>query len=233
MEALPRFKVMGERALLAYFGEGIQLETHRYITAMKEALEGLGHPAIVEIVPGYTSLLILYDPLRIGVGEIIGLISEIRMDSRYDDQETRRVKIPVCYAGEFGPDLDFVASYNSISPEEVISIHSSTNYTVFVMGFIPGFPYMGILPQKIRAPRLETPRLSVQEGSVGIAENQTGIYPTNSPGGWRIIGRTPIKVFHPKRSDPFYLKPGDRVRFVRISEEEFKFLASNPEAWRP
>lgn len=232
MDTFPRFKPMGERALLVEYGDSISLET---VGILKQVIDGINktsHRGIKDCIQGYASLLIIYDPLITNIQELRELIMGIPITD-LPPEESRLLKIPVCYGGEFGPDLDFVASHNSIAPEEVIHVHTSTLFTVFMMGFTPGFSYMGVVPEKIRAPRLPSPRLSVPEGSVGIAESQTGIYPSKSPGGWRIIGRTPLKVFDPNKEDPFYLRPGDKVLFVSVSEEEFHSLKGELTAWQP
>jgi inhibitor of KinA len=139
----------------------------------------------------------------------------------------RRVEIPTSYGGEFGPDLDFVASHNGLTSEEVIRIHSSQDYLVYMLGFTPGFPYLGGDLGKIATPRLGKPRMKVPAGSVGIAENQTGIYPIESPGGWRIIGRTPLKLFTPLQPPYFLLAAGDMVRFAPINQGQYAHLQSH------
>ncbi|MGV3465566.1 MAG: 5-oxoprolinase subunit PxpB, partial [Heyndrickxia sp.] len=135
--------------------------------------------------------------------------------------ESRVVEIPVCYGGDFGPDLETVASMNGLSTEEVIQIHSSAEYTVYMIGFAPGFPYLGGMSEKIATPRLPSPRLKIPERTVGIAGNQTGVYPIETPGGWQLIGRTPIKLFRPQDEVPSLLHAGDKVRFKPISYEEY------------
>jgi inhibitor of KinA len=171
---------------------------------------------VVATVPGYTTLLIEYDP---ALWEYDALCDEIlrAVEHRQDDtaQEARLVEIPVRYGGEFGPDLEFVAQHNGISKDDVIRIHTSESYQVFILGFAPGFPYLGILNERIAAPRLESPRKRVPAGSVGIAGRQTGIYPRESPGGWRLIGRTDVKLFDANQNPPTLLQAGDKVRFVQ------------------
>jgi inhibitor of KinA len=134
------------------------------------------------------------------------------------------VEIPVCYGGAFGPDLEDVARHNGLTPEEVVRIHSGTEYFTYMLGFLPGFPYLGGMSERIATPRKQTPRLRVPAGSVGIAGSQTGIYPLESPGGWQLIGRTPLALFRPEDDPPVLVKPGDRVRFHPISEREFRRL---------
>ena len=149
------------------------------------------------------------------------------VEKRLADMQTvtlpspRQVVIPVVYGGDFGPDLSFVAAHNHLSPEEVVTIHSTGRYPVYMLGFTPGFPYLGGLSEKIQAPRLKTPRTHVPAGTVGIANNQTGIYPVASPGGWRLIGRTPLKLFNPGAAAPFLIHPGDLITFRAISPSEY------------
>ena len=186
------------------------------MTLGEHPLPGLGEP-----LPTYRSLLLHYDPLRLSFAEVTALVEEAltRVEGRARP-EPRLVEIPTCYGGEFGPDLEFVARHNGLSPEEVMRFHSSSLYPVYMLGFSPGFAYLGGLPHAIAAPRLSTPRTLVPAGSVGIAGEQTGIYPIATPGGWRLIGRTPLKLFDPYRDPPALLRPGDKVRFVIISEEQ-------------
>jgi len=139
-------------------------------------------------------------------------------------QQPEIVEIPVCYGGEYGPDLGFVAEHNGLSQEEVIKIHSEGRYLTYMVGFAPGFPYLGGLSEKIAAPRKESPRLKIPEGTVGIAGNQTGVYPITTPGGWQLIGRTPFRLFHPGKNPPTLLKAGNIVVFKPISEQEYKQL---------
>ncbi len=184
----------------------------------EEAIEG-----VLETVPTYRSLLIIYNRLALSplnlkerLERLEGTLQQISFP------EPKLTRIPVVYGGSYGPDLDYVAQYHQISPEEVIRLHCSTPYLIYMIGFMPGFPYLGKLPESLVTPRLKTPRLSVPAGSVAIAQNQTGIYPMESPGGWQIIGRTPVKLFAPDNDPPVLLKMGDSVQFYPISEEAFK-----------
>jgi KipI family sensor histidine kinase inhibitor len=180
---------------------------------------------VEEIIPSYRSLLISYDPRVIGFKDLTDQVKSIEKTlSRGKILEHRRIEIPTLYGGEFGPDLDFVASLHGLTPEEVVRIHSSQDYLVYMLGFTPGFPYLGGNLEEIATPRLKTPRIKVPAGSVGIAENQTGIYPIESPGGWQIIGRTPVNLFNPLRPPHFLLAAGDMVRFIPIDEEQYMDL---------
>ncbi len=141
----------------------------------------------------------------------------------------KTLEIPVLYGGEDGPDLEWVAGYHNATPQEIIRRHTEPTYRVYMIGFTPGYPYMGELPDNLVTPRRETPRTKIAKGSVGIARKQTGIYPVASPGGWQLIGRTPIKLFAPGRSNPFLYQAGDRIKFRPISPEEYSRLAAEEE----
>jgi KipI family sensor histidine kinase inhibitor len=179
--------------------------------ALADPLFGLG-----EAVPGYSTLLVHYDPLVLNYAEVEARVRACLISDSVSLRQPRRVEIPVVYGGKEGPDLDFVVQHSGLSAEEVVRIHTSREYPVFLMGFTPGFPYLGGMDPAIAAPRLPTPRSRVPAGSVGIAGAQTGVYPLESPGGWRIIGRTPLRLFDPLRAEPFLLAPGDLVRFISI-----------------
>ncbi|RLI16460.1 hypothetical protein DRO49_04670 [Candidatus Bathyarchaeota archaeon] len=190
---------------------------------------------IVEIVPAYTTLLIHYNPRSANFEEISKAIEEaekeIRVEGIREDVEKKRLlEIPVAYGEEYGPDLEYVAKYAGLSSHEVIKIHSSQTYLVYMIGFTPGFTYMGEVPDIIAAPRLEKPRLRVPAGSVGIAGKQTGIYSVESPGGWRIIGRTPLRLFDPNKDPPTLLQAGDLVKFKPINADEYEILKREVEA---
>jgi KipI family sensor histidine kinase inhibitor len=177
---------------------------------------------IYEMIPTYRSLLIQYNPIEIEVNNLIEKLMEIEnnLDS-IDLPKPRIIEIPTIYGGEFGEDLNFVAEHNGISADEVIKIHSSVDYLIYMLGFTPGFPYLGGMSDKIETPRLKTPRTKIPGGSVGIAGKQTGIYPIDSPGGWQLIGRTPVRLYDPKRSTPIILRAGDYLRFIPITRDEY------------
>jgi len=215
----PRLLPAGDSALVVEFGDEISEEVNHRVHALAYALERNPLPGLGEAVPTYRSLLIHYDPLRLSWEEVKSFVSDVlQKGEEVLEHESRVVEIPVVYGGEFGPDIEFVAEHNGLSVEEVIKLHSDATYTVYMS---PGFAYLGGMPQAIATPRLETPRTLVPAGSVGIAGEQTGIYPIATPGGWRLIGRTPLKLFDPGRDPPTLLKAGDTVRFVPISEEEY------------
>ena len=220
-----RYLPAGDQGLLIEFGNEIHLDTHHKVYAMARAIEEATIQGIEEIIPSYRSLLVAYDPLVINFKGLTNQVKRIEKNlSNGKIPEHGRVEIPTLYGGEFGPDLDFVASHHGMTPEEVIHIHSSQDYLVYMLGFTPGFPYLGGNLEKIATPRLKTPRIKVLGGSVGIAENQTGIYPIESPGGWRIIGRTPLKLFDALQPPHFLLAAGNMVRFVPIDEKKYMVL---------
>lgn len=178
---------------------------------------------VLEVVPTYRSLLVYFNPLLITRLALVKRIEEIllTMQASTENVNAKVVNIPVCYGGEFGPDLDFVAQHNGLSVDEVVKIHTSTPYLVYMIGFTPGFPYLGGMSERIATPRLEKPRTKIPAGSVGIAGSQTGFYPTESPGGWRLIGCTPIKAFNSVIENPFLFDAGNYLKFVSVSLEEY------------
>jgi KipI family sensor histidine kinase inhibitor len=214
--------LMGDRGLLLEFGDeisrGISEKVRRMTLAIRaEAMEG-----IVETVPTYRSLLLLYNPMILSVEDLKKRLSRIEEGlQQIRLPEPRLTRIPVVYGGVYGPDLEEVARYHQISPEEVMQLHCSKPYLIYMIGFMPGFPYMGELPEALVTPRLKTPRLSVPKGSVAIAQRQTGIYSIRSPGGWQVLGRTPVELFDPEKDPPALLQMGDFVQFHPISEKEF------------
>jgi len=175
----------------------------------------------VETIPSYRSLLLIFNPLKTTLSLLQDRVHHLwNILDPSQLPEPRRVKIPVVYGGEYGPDLEWVAGYHGITPDEVIRLHTEHTYHVYMIGFMPGFPYMGELPKALITPRRETPRTIVPRGSVALAQGQTGIYSTQSPGGWQIIGRTPLTLFDPEKWPPALLEMGDRVKFFAIDEEE-------------
>jgi len=216
----------GDNALLIEIGNTISLEVNRRVIALNEAILKAKIQGIEELVPTYRSLLIRYNPLKTTYEQLVFRIRDIEKNIEELRTETkgRKILILVIYGGEYGQDLKFVAQYHGLTEEQVIRLHSEREYRVYMIGFVAGFPYLGEVPDEIATPRLETPRLRVPAGSVGIAEKQTGIYPCEAPGGWQIIGRTPFKLFNPLQQPPSLLKPGDRANFKPISEKEFKII---------
>ncbi|MCM2286633.1 MAG: 5-oxoprolinase subunit PxpB [Desulfobacula sp.] len=215
-------RLAGDTGLIVEFGEGIDPVVNARVRAVAAAVKTRSPRGIIEIIPTYRSLLLIYDPLITLPEKLIRFIEQA--DSGLGDEDAgpfRRVDIPVCYGGEFGPDMDTVAKTAGLGIEEVIQRHSAPDYLIYMVGFTPGFPFLGGLDERLFTPRLKTPRMAVPRGSVGIANNQTGIYPITSPGGWQIIGRTPLTLFAPFRENPFLYQAGDRIRFIPISPEEY------------
>ena len=220
---------LGDKALVVQLGERIDGATFAAVQALSRRLEQHGVPGMVEYVPAFTSMTIYYDPLQVSFAEVCAAVetSTATLDTA-GAALGRTVEIPVCYGGEFGSDLEFVANEHGLSAAEVIAIHSGAEYLVHMIGFAPGFPYLGGLPETIATPRKATPRLKVPAGSVGIAGAQTGIYPLETPGGWQIIGRTPLAMFNAMSDPPSLLQAADRVRFTPITPEEFQVLQARP-----
>jgi KipI family sensor histidine kinase inhibitor len=218
----PEIRCLGDRGLLVELGQGIDPAVNRRVQRLHRLLGREKLYGVVESVPAYASLLVVYDPLRATPEalkrHLFGLCASD--DGVVADAAPKIVEIPVVYGGEGGPDLDGVAAHHGLSPDEVVRLHSGTIYRVYMIGFTPGFPYMGELPQALDTPRRETPRTRIPKGSVAIAQRQTGIYPVVSPGGWQIIGHTPVELFDPQAAQPSLLTMGDEVRFKPVSAEE-------------
>jgi len=207
------------------FGDVISLEAHHQVVSAFRALENLHDTRIRNLHPAYTSLLIDFDPLNLTHKELEVMVAPLLSELAPSDYSTpREIEIPVCYEGEFAPDLASVAKMLSLTEEEVIKRHSSGEYFVHFLGFAPGFAYLGGLVPQLHVPRLATPRKHVAAGSVAIAGAQTGIYPNDSPGGWQLIGRTPLQMFDAAIDPPSLTQPGDQVRFRRIDRAEFDRL---------
>ena len=213
---------LGDGALIIRLGNTIHPAVQRRIRELLSDLVRRRIPGIVEIVPAYTTVAIYYDILEWSFCNLKHELCElISHREEAPDVDLRLVEIPVCYGGEFGPDLEFVAQYNSLTPDDVIEIHSSADYLVYMIGFAPGFPYLGGMSDRIATPRRDSPRLKIPAGSVGIAGRQTGVYPIETPGGWQLIGRTPIELFCPKVDPPTLVHAGDKIRFKPIPQHEF------------
>lgn len=219
----PTISPVGDRAISIDFGQVIDPIINRHIRQTIERIKELQLDGIIELVPTYCALLVEYDAMLYSYSEICNIIEptlEEGMANTINELVTV-VEVPTVYGGEFGPDLSFVASHNHLSEDEVISIHSGTDYLVYMLGFIPGFTYLGGMDLRIATPRLSSPRTLIPAGSVGIAGEQTGTYPSDSPGGWQIIGRTPVTMYDMSKAQAALLKAGDYVRYVPIDESEF------------
>jgi len=214
---------MGDRGLLLEFGDEIRREINEKVRRMALAIQAETIEGIIETVPTYRSLLIIYNPIILPVTELKKRLERLETGLQQTPLSEPKLKqIPVVYGGIYGPDLEGVANYHQISPKEVIRLHCSKSYLIYMIGFMPGYPYMGELPEALVTPRLKTPRLLVPKGSVAIAQRQTGIYSMESPGGWQVLGRTPVEMFDPEKDPPALLQMGDSVQFYPISEKEFK-----------
>lgn len=217
-----RFQPASDESLLVYFGQQITIEAHEKVRRLLRLLESEPISGVRNLHPAYCSVLIKFDALKWRHEELEKKLREYleRLEEVHLPQPGK-VEIPVCYGGEFGPDLNDVAAMHEMTPEQAIQLHSSKSYLVYFLGFAPGFAYLGELPKSLVTPRLATPRKRVPAGSVGIAGNQTGVYPFATPGGWRLLGRTPLAMFRADRKELSRLSIGDRVRFVPISRERF------------
>ncbi len=217
------FRPAGDSALVMYFQDAPPDECSRHVRRVLEALDESCPAGVTDLIPARTSLLLTYNPLASSREQLEDEFSRLTYGSPGAEEGTLH-EIPVLYGGAGGADLSGVAAEAGLSEEEVVRLHSSEEYTVYFLGFMPGFPYMGPLPEALRSPRLETPRTLVPAGSVAVAEDQTGIYPVASPGGWRLLGRTPLQLFDPRQDPPSLLQPGDRVRFLPVDEAEYSRL---------
>ena len=219
----PTISPVGDRAISIDFGQVIDPTINRHIRQTIERIKELQLEGIIELVPTYCALLVEYDAMLYSYSEICNIIEPTLEEGMANttNELVTVVEVPTVYGGEFGPDLSFVASHNHLSEDEVISIHSGTDYLVYMLGFIPGFTYLGGMDPRIATPRLSSPRTMIPAGSVGIAGEQTGTYPSDSPGGWQIIGRTPVTMYDMSKAQAALLKAGDYVRYVPIDESEF------------
>ncbi len=219
--ARPLYLPAGDQALVVELGDEISPEINRRVHSLTGAIEQEGVSGIVDIIPTYRSLLVQYDAMGTTLADLQDRLSDI--ESSMDEgtfQRGRTIGIPTLYQGQYAPDLAFVAQNAGLTVDEVIGLHSGTDYLVHMMGFTPGFPYLGGLSEKLVTPRLDTPRVEIPAGSVGIADSQTGVYPVASPGGWRLIGKTPLKLFDADRDPPSLISAGDYIRFVPLANEE-------------
>ena len=211
----------GDAALVVEFGDDVSPETNRSVHDTAAAIEREGVAGIVDLVPSYRSLLLQYDPLKTTHHQVAEAVEGLLdTDGAGSAHSPVVVCVPVLYGGEYGPDVETVAEHNGLTVDEVVELHSEPDYLVYMLGFSPGFPYLGGLSERLATPRLETPRVEIPAGSVGIAETQTGVYPVASPGGWQLIGRTPLRFFDPDEDPPAVIRAGDYVRFVPLSGED-------------
>jgi len=226
-----KFLINGDTSLTVEFGNEISDEINAQVRALHAVLQEGRVPGIIETVPTYRSLMICYDP---GIIPFQALTDELRSILVRLDRSVlppgEVLELPVLYGGEKGPDIAFVAAHNRITEDEVIRIHTEPEYLIYMLGFTPGFAYLGGMSKKIAAPRLSQPRLRIQAGSVGIAGGQTGIYPLKSPGGWRLIGHTPVVLYNPHTENPILLRAGQYIKFRAVSQEEYDDISASVKA---
>ncbi len=221
-----KFYAEGDASLLIVFGDEISPEINRRIASAVRLIREKRIRGVVDMIPAFASLLVCYDPLVISFdGLRERLEGLLRQASEAGEAARRVVEIPVCYGGEFGPDLPHIAEHAGLSIREVIDLHTSRDYLIYMLGFLPGFCYLGGLDERIHTPRLRTPRLRIPAGSVGIGGSQTGIYPMDSPGGWQLMGMTPVRTYDPERENPILFSAGEYIRFVEIDAEEFRRIS--------
>jgi len=212
----------GDSALLVEFEDRIDPVVNACAIALANAIDAAHLAGVRDVVATYRSVAVYFDPLHTSRNGLLDLIESERVRLRPLVEVREPIRIPVCYGEDFGPDLAAVAAFGGLAPAEVIRRHVSRRYRVYMLGFVPGFAYLGIVDRAIAAPRRAQPRLRVPAGSVGIAGSQTGIYPTDTPGGWQLVGRTPVRPFDQSRSEPFLLKAGDEVEFYPIDRDEYE-----------
>nr|WP_275444500.1 5-oxoprolinase subunit PxpB [Paenibacillus sp. ACRRX] len=215
---------MGDAAIVVEFDSVIGPASHEKVRLLSTYLDFHSFKGMVEYVPAFTTVTVFYNPLVLRYAEAQAKLEEAVWQAKgmQLEQTARNVEIPVCYGGEYGPDLEDVARHNQLTADEVVHIHSNAEYLVYMIGFAPGFPYLGGMSERIAAPRRPSPRLVIPVGTVGIAGMQTGVYPIGTPGGWQLIGRTPEPLFRPDMKPPTLLRAGDKVRFLPITEKEFE-----------
>jgi len=223
----------GDSAIIIKAGSEISVEINRTITALLTRIEKENISGITDFIPSYNELMICYDTAITGFDKLKeALVPLVAGKEETAMSETKTILVPVTYGGVYGPDLEDVATHNKLSAHDIIKIHSSASYLVYMLGFTPGFCYLGGMDQRIAMPRKQTPRLKIPEGAVGIADQQTGIYPIESPGGWQLIGQTPLKLFDAHRKPEFLFNMGDTLRFVPVTETEYNVIKAEVENGR-
>ncbi len=212
----------GDSALIIKAGDDISIETNGIVRKLMARLEPEKIKGIIDFIPAYNELMVCYDPAVIGYKTLLDTVALLADDiETVELKESGIIHVPVLYGGEYGEDISEVATLHNLSKEDVIHIHSSPNYLVYMLGFTPGFCYLGGMDEKISTPRKQKPRKKIPAGAVGIAGHQTGIYPIESPGGWQLIGRTPLRLFDPGRTPEFLFQAGDHIKFYPIATDEY------------
>ncbi|BAU27817.1 inhibitor of KinA [Aneurinibacillus soli] len=219
-----RYFPLGDTAVVVEFDTIIGSSSHEKVRLLSLYLDQHPFAGMIEYIPAFTTVTVFYDPFVLRYAEARAELKRAVSQAAHIvvEQKARTVEIPVCYGGKFGPDLEDVASHNGLTVEEVVHIHSGGEYLVYMIGFAPGFPYLGGMSERIAAPRRSSPRLSIPAGTVGIAGMQTGVYPIETPGGWQLIGRTPVPLFRPDMNPPTLLMAGDMIRFRPITQDEYE-----------
>lgn len=222
-------KPVGDSALAVYLGTHIDLPTNRTVHAMAARVsEALANYPRSEVIPGYVNFLITYDPMLLSYDDVVGVVQAAEVVDLAPEHRPQRFVLPTVYGGEYGPDLMHVAQFHGVTPDEIVALHAGRDYPIYCLGFSPGLPLCGGLPQTLHTPRLETPRTRVPAGSVAIGGSQTCVYPMSTPGGWRLLGRCPLRLFDLDRSPPVAYRPSDVIRFESVEEAEYRHLLDNP-----
>lgn len=215
--------ITSDTSISVEFGSKIHPSIQEKVTRLKALIKMEKIPGMIETIPAFASLMIIYDPCILSFQELVTILEDLNgRDMKIIKTPKRIIEIPVCYGEEYGADFKQVLEYTQLSRKEFIRRHSAKPYLIYMMGFLPGFAYLGGLDESIKVPRLQQPRTRIEAGSVGIGGEQTGIYPVDSPGGWQLIGKTPMKLYDSEREQPFLYQAGDYIRFVSVDEERYK-----------
>lgn len=219
------YKLINEETIMIYFEQQIDPSTFKEVQKVEKYIKDQQHEAIIEVIPSYRAIMLHIDITKQSLAKVVNELKLEQLNKLDFDENLNKVKtisLPVLYGGNYGPDIQEVATHNQLSIEEVIKLHTENTYLIYMLGFMPGFPFLGGLNSKLATPRREEPRTNIPAGSVGIANNQTGLYPKQSPGGWQIIGRTPITVFDILRTPMCLYESGDYIKFYSIDESMFE-----------